>query len=63
MTWLQQLTMDFDFFVFSISGYNITILAYGQTGSGKTYLMSTTYNGDSVTGVTPWAKNIFYSPK
>jgi len=43
--------------VFSISGYNITVLAYGQTGSGKTYSMGTAYTGDGDMGVIPRAIN------
>jgi len=43
--------------VFSISGYNITVLAYGQTGSGKTYSMGTAYTGDGNMGVIPRAIN------
>jgi len=39
--------------MFSISGYNITVLAYGQTGSGKTYSMGTAYTGDGDMGVIP----------
>jgi len=45
------------FEVFSISGYNITVLAYGQTGSGKTYSMGTAYTGDGDMGVIPRAIN------
>ena len=43
--------------MFSISGYNITVLAYGQTGSGKTYSMGTAYTGDGDMGVIPRAIN------
>ena len=43
--------------MFSISGYNITVLAYGQTGSGKTYSMGTAYTGDGNMGVIPRAIN------
>jgi kinesin family protein 4/21/27 len=50
--------------MFSISGYNVTILAYGQTGSGKTYSMGTTYAGDGDMGIIPRAINdIFYNIK
>ncbi|RUP49764.1 hypothetical protein BC936DRAFT_141534, partial [Jimgerdemannia flammicorona] len=31
--------------LFSLSGYNVTILAYGQTSSGKTYTMGTAKHG------------------
>jgi kinesin family protein 4/21/27 len=43
--------------VFSISGYNITVLAYGQTGFGKTYSMGTAYTGDGSMGVITRAIN------
>lgn len=43
--------------VFSISGYNITVLAYGQTGSGKTYSMGTAYTGNGDMGIIPRAIN------